>query len=123
MAITSDLIGRIGGGGTVDTIDVNFANPSSNGTYDVVTVPVPSGVPHLVALEMETMDAVGNLVGSIPQIFFNAIDKGCYSNAVSSGDMAGVFDAPVTIRARRNSSSTSNSAAFTGTVYYCPLGS
>ena len=122
MAITTELVGILGGG-KVSTIDINFANPSSNGTYDVVTVPIPHGVPHLVALEMKTMEATSASRTSCPSIFFGTIDKGCYSTVISSGDMVGVFSRAVTIRANRNSIGENNSAAFTGTVYYCPLGS
>ena len=122
MAITTELVGILGGG-KVSTIDVNFANPDSNGTYDVVTVPVPSGVPHLVALEMKTMEATSTNRTDCPSIFFDTIDKGRYSTNIGFGYMVGVFDSAVTIRAKRNNGVTSSSAAITGAVYYCPLGS
>lgn len=123
MSITTQLVGILGGG-KVNTIDINFAGPSSTGTYDVITVPIPSGVPHLVALEMKTMEATTTTVGACPRILFNTIDKGLYSTGVGPGDMVGVFNSAVTIRAQRNNSGGAyTSAAFTGTVYYCPLGS
>ena len=121
MAITTELVGILGGG-KVSTIDINFANPDSNGTYDVVTVPIPSGVPHLVALEMKTIEANTKVSSNYPNIFFNTIDKGSYSTSIGSGDAVGVFSSAVTIRAKRNNGGEANSAAFTGTVYYCPLG-
>lgn len=122
MAITTELVGRLGGG-EVTTIDINFPNPGSNSTYDVITVPIPSGVPHLVALEMKTMEASSTGRTSAPRIFFNEVDKGLYSTAFGPGDAAGIFDSAVTIRAQRNSATAADSAAFTGTVYYCPMGS
>ena len=122
MAITTELVGILGGG-KVTSIDVNFPNPSSDGTYDVVTVPIPSGVPHLVALEMKTMEGSAITLPSSPRIFFNAVDKGVYSTEFGPGDIVGVFNSAVTIRAQRNRPSASSSAAFTGTVYYCPMGS
>ena len=121
MAITTELVGILGGG-KVSTIDINFADPDSGSTHDVVTVPIPSGVPHLVALEMKTMESNSTVRSSCPSIFFNTIDKGIYSTALGPGDAVGVFNSAVTIRAKRNSSGTTNSPAFTGTVYYCPLG-
>lgn len=122
MAITTELVGKLGGG-KVSTIDINFANPNSNGTYDVVTVPVPSGVPHLVALEIKTMESTSSSTNSsTPKLFFNTIDKGSYLSNGIRGAVA-VSDTPVTIRAQRNGSVSNYSAAFTGTVYYCPLGS
>lgn len=120
MAITTELVGILGGG-KVNTIDVDFANPESNGTYDVVTVPVPSGVPHLVVLEMKTIAANAYSASSSPRLFFNTTDKGAYLSVAAVGAVA-VSDAPVTIRAQRNTAVASYSAAFTGTVYYCPLG-
>lgn len=122
MAITTELVGTLGGG-KVSKIDVNFTGQSSTGTYDVVTVPIPSGVPHLVALEMKTMASTPYSQYSSPKIFFNAVDKGFYSSNIGPGDMVGVFDSAVTIKAQRNGSAERYSAAFTGTVYYCPLGS
>lgn len=122
MAITTELVGTLGGG-KVSKIDINFAEPSSNGTYDVVTVPIPSGVPHLVALEMKTIAGNTNSPQLAPRIFFNEVNKGVYSTYFGPGNVVGIFDSAVTIKAQRNSTAPSASAAFTGTVYYCPLGS
>ena len=121
MAITTQLVGKLGGG-KIEKIQINFANPDSNGTYNVVTVPIPSGVPHLVVLEMKTMEASASSTVSCPKIFFNAVDKGFYSTSIGPGDAAGTFDSPVTIKAQRNGSTAAYSAAFTGTVYYTPIG-
>lgn len=120
MAITTELVGTLGGG-KVSKIDVNFANPSSAGTYDVVTVPIPSGVPHLVALEMKTIAGGGDDTYYAPSIFFNEVNKGVYSTKFGPGDIVGISDSAVTIKVHRKSSAYS--AAFTGTVYYFPLGS
>lgn len=121
MAITTKPIGTLGGG-KISTIDINFVSPSDMGIYDVVTVPIPSGVPHLVALEMKTMGSSSTSTSSTPKIFFNTIDKGYYSSGLGPGDVVGTFDSPVTIKAQRTVSSTVNTASFTGTVYYCPIG-
>lgn len=121
MAITTELVGTLGGG-KVETLDVNFVNPGSNGTYDVITVPIPSGIPHLVALEMKTIASNAYSVSSSPRLFFGTTDKGVYLSEATGAAVA-VSDAPVTIRAQRNSATASYSAAFTGTVYYFPLGS
>lgn len=121
MSITTELVGTLGGG-KVSKIDIDFANPSSDGTYDVVTVPIPSGVPHLVALEMKTMGGRGDDTYYAPSIFFNEVNEGVYSTKFGPGDTVGIFDSAVTIKARRRSYIEAYSAAFTGTVYYFPLG-
>ena len=120
MAITTQLVGKLGGG-KVEKIDVNFVNPSSNGTYDVVTVPIPEGVPHLVVLKMKTMEATGTINGFSPKILFDTADKGYYSNSLSTFSAGGVHSSTMVIKAQRNGGTSPSSAGFTGTVYYCPI--
>ena len=119
MAITTQLVGKLGGG-KVEKIEVNFANPASNGTHDVVTVPIPEGVPHIVVLEMKTMESSGTTYN--PKIFFGTSEKGTYSSNYGAFSTGGVHSSPVTIKAQRNGSNSASSAAFTGTVYYAPTG-
>lgn len=119
MAITTQLVGKLGGG-KVEKIQINFANPTSNGTHDVVTVPIPEGVPHLIVLEMKTMEASGTTY--LPNLYFGTLNKGSYSTTSGPFSTGGVRSSPVTIKAQRNGSSSASSAAFTGTVYYAPTG-
>ena len=119
MAITTQLVGQLGGG-KVGKIEINFVSPSSMGTYDVVTVPIPAGVPHIVVLEMKTIEATTTSANLAPNIYFGTVNKGAYSTSFGPFSAGGAHSSPVVIKAQRNSTGTS--ASFTGTVYYTPIG-
>lgn len=119
MAITTQLVGKLGGG-KVEKIDINFVSPAANGTYDVVTVPIPEGEAHLVVLKMKTMESTGTI--NNPEIYFNTVGKGTYSNNFPPLNTGGAYSHAVTIKAQRKGTGSAASAAFTGTVYYTPTG-
>jgi len=119
MAITTQLVGKLGGG-AVEKIDINFADRNDKGIYDVVTVPIPNGVPHIILLNMKTIETSGTL--SVPEIYFGTVNKGAYSNSLGLFSAGGVYSTPVTIKAKKNAAGSNYSVGFTGTVYYAPIG-
>lgn len=121
MAITTQLVGKLGGG-KVEKIEINFTSPDSPGTYDIVTVPIPAGVPHMVVLKIKTTASSSGSGAYMPRIFFGTVDKGTYYNSPYPFTAGDIHDSALTVKAQRNGSSASYSASFTGTIYYAPTG-
>ena len=117
MSITYEYVGKTGGGAEVKTMAVQHGNPGS-GIHDVVTVPIPEGEQYLVSMDIQPEASVS---GNRPLLYFGDVLVGEYSTATLTG-FARLVTGPVTIRAERKSAASSNTPAFTGTVYYVPFG-
>lgn len=111
-----NVIGKIGGK-EVNQIDVDFTSPSSTGSYNVVTVPVPEGKTAKVVLVITAASGTAS-AGQSPQVRF--------SESPYFANFAGDFQSgltvestgPTTLVATRRNSINSYTASFQGVIYW-----
>lgn len=116
------VIGKLGGA-SVETTPINFPGESGSGVHDVLTVPVPHGVEHAVALRMTSCGATSSQY-SAPRVAIGDQSPRPFSNYSTLGlvDVVRIVSGPVTIRTTRTGNSESDTDAFTGEVMYFPTG-
>ena len=120
MAITSDLIGRIGGGGTeVHQIPVNFVSSSGTGMKHVADVPVPDGKQaRVIVLPYSTALTSTNLSG-LPRLYIGGNGLTFYNNDNSYQHAAiSIVTGPVAVEVERRSTSGLYDPSFVGDIFW-----
>ena len=113
MAITSELIGKLGGA-DVEVIPVSGTNSGSSGTSVILhTVVVPEGETWLVAV-IGDMSASTTIAGASPDLMIGNIKTNRYKTQKRM-TVAGIHTGTVDVKMARNIST--NSDSFTGHVY------
>lgn len=120
MAITSDLIGRIGGGGAeVHQIPVNFVSPASKDIQHVADVPVPDGKQaRVIVLSYSTsLVTSSTLTGSVPHLY---IGGNYITEWASSGQFGGTstVTGPVAVEVERRSTNSTYDPSFVGDIFW-----
>lgn len=119
MAITYEYVGKTGGGQKVHTIPIDYTAPSSSGTYDVVTVPIPSGVAATVCLFMTSSNATtATGPSSRPTVTFGSYVDVVYSTTSAPWGASVVSNGPITVKSSRNSPISSNDPSFKGFILW-----
>ena len=118
VAITSDLIGRIGGGGVeVHQIPVNFVSPSDRGMYHVADVPVPDGKQARVIVLMYSSSATTPSTSSSPWLYIGGNFITAYTSDYQSGATSTVTG-PVAVEVERRGSISNYDPSFVGDIFW-----
>ena len=118
MAITSELIGKLGGGAGVEVTPVEGTASGPWGSEEVLhTVEVPEGETWLVALYGNLLSHNSNNTSSAQLVIGTTILPSRASNGIIG--LAHVGAGTINVKLRRNTSSGSDS--FTGHVYAVKL--
>ena len=118
MAITSDLIGRIGGGGAeVHQIPVNFVSSSSTGMKHVADVPVPEGKQARVIVLVYSTSINGTLANNLPRLYIGGNYITDYREDYRIGATSTVTG-PVAVEVERRSASGSYDPSFVGDIFW-----
>lgn len=116
MAITTELVGTLGGG-KVTEIPVNFTSPTETGTYDVITVPIPEGRPHRVIYIVNSTSVTTTAMSSFPEILIDGVSKVTFQKSTG---VSVTSQSPIHIQIKRNAAGAYADPSHTGTVYYWP---
>ena len=111
MAITSEIIGKLGG--RVEVIPVEAANSGGRGDTILHTVHVPDGESWLIAV-IGDMSPASTVSGGAPDLMVGDIKTNRY-NTQNRMTVAGVHDGTVEVKMVKNI--TSGTDSFTGHVY------
>ena len=112
MAITSEIIGKLGGG-DVETIPVEAVNSGGRGDTILHTVHVPDGESWLIAA-IGDMSPAATGASSAPDLMVGDIKTNRY-NTQNRMTVAGIHTGTVDVKMVKNSGSGTDS--FTGHVY------
>ena len=119
MTITSDLIGRIGGGGAeIHQIPVNFVSPStSTGMQHVADVPVPDGKQARVIV-LSYSASVNTIAADnyLPQLYIGGNSIIAYRH-VPFGATSTVTG-PVAVETERRSTNSTYDPSFVGDIFW-----
>ena len=115
MAITSEIIGKLGG--RVEVIPVEAVNSGGRGDTILHTVHVPDGESWLIAVIGDMSPAATNS-GGAPDLMVGDIKTNRY-NTQNRMTVAGVHDGTVEVKMVKNIASGTDS--FTGHVYTVKL--
>ena len=111
MAITSEIIGKLGG--RVEVIPVEAVNSGGRGDTILHTVHVPDGESWLIAV-IGDMSPASTVSGGAPDLMVGDIKTNRF-NTQNRMTVAGVHDGTVEVKMVKNI--TSGTDSFTGTVY------
>ena len=115
MAITSEIIGKLGG--RVEVIPVEAVNSGGKGDTILHTVHVPDGESWLIAV-IGDMSPASTVSGGAPDLMVGDIKTNRY-NTQNRMTVAGVHDGTVEVKMVKNIASGTDS--FTGHVYTVKL--
>ena len=115
MAITSEIIGKLGG--RVEVIPVSGTNSGGRGDTILHTVHVPDGESWLIAV-IGDMSPASTVSGGAPDLMVGDIKTNRY-NTQNRMTVAGVHDGTVEVKMVKNIASGTDS--FTGHVYTAKL--
>ena len=118
VAITSDLIGRFGGGGAeVNQIPVNFVSSSGKGMKHVADVPVPDGKQAQVIVLVYSTSTTNDLDGQVPHLHIGGNFITAYTDQYQFGATV-IVTGPVAVEAERRNTSASYDPSFVGEILW-----
>lgn len=116
MAITSDLIGRIGGGAEVHQIPVNFVSSDCTGMKHVADVPVPEGkLARVIALSYSTSVTTSSN-SSLPRLYIGGNFITEYKDMQFGATRT--VTGPVAVEVQRRSSTSGYDPSFVGDIFW-----
>lgn len=114
------VIGKIGGGVEVHSLDVNHTHVWNSGN-SVETVAVLDVVGRWrVAVKIDSATSTIASSAQMPSMVVNGTGIARYTGGLNPipGAVSGVVDGPVTIETRKENASGSGDPSFTGTIFY-----
>ena len=113
MAITSEIIGKLGGGAEVEEVPVSATNSGGKGDAILHTVHVPDGESWLIAA-IGDMSPAATAAGGAPDLMVGDIKTNRYGTQ-NRMTVAGIHTGTVEVKMVKNIASGTDS--FTGHVY------
>ena len=117
MAITSEIIGKLGGGGEIESYPVSV--PANRPDTLLRAVTVPTGKRYLVAAAGHS-PAMSPADSRKPTLYIGNVKSQPVGTGIQFSVMA-IVESSVEVRLDTHSSSGTNNATFEGTVYVLEL--